>query len=136
MQGQLLFGFWLAGLGVISFWTVNAQAFQWQQGLGLVLLALAGCIAWIGWKNSPVGQLSWDGQAWHWESRGYPSGAAQHTVSVAFDCQTLMLLRIDNPAHARLWLWAERHVFPGRWLDLRRAVHSPHRAAGNEGKTA
>lgn len=131
-----MLGFWLAGLVAISVWAIDAQNFNWRQGLGLVVLVLAGAAAWMGWKNAPVGQLSWDGQAWHWESRGYPSGAAVQTVSVAFDCQTLMLLRMDNPAHARLWLWAERRVMAERWLDLRRAVYSPHRTSNEKGSTA
>ena len=119
---------WLAGVAVICFWMSSAQAIDWRHGVGASTLALAGALAWTFWKNSPVGHLSWDGQVWHWESRGYPSGATEQTVSVAFDGQMLMLLQMDNPAHARLWLWAEKRLFAERWLDFRRAVYSPHRA--------
>jgi toxin CptA len=132
LQGQLLLLLWLAGLATIGFWIAHAQAFSWRQGLGLTLLALAGVAACLGWKNSPVGQLTWDGQAWHWESRSYQAGAADHDVSLVCDFQSLLLLRLDNPDGARLWLWAERTMFAGRWLDLRRAVYSPRRALSRQ----
>ncbi len=88
----------------------------------------AGFAALYGWKNSPVGQLAWDGQVWRWEGPGYQVGVAEYDLSAALDFQSLMLLRIENQAHATLWLCAERRAFPSRWVDLRRAVYSPHRA--------
>ena len=127
-QAQLLLMLWLTGAAVIGYWMATAQAINWRHGVGATTVALAGALAWTFWKNSPVGHLNWDSQAWHWESKGYPSGAAEQTVLVALDCQMMMLLQIDNPAHARLWLWAEKRMCAERWLDLRRAVYSPHRA--------
>ena len=76
-----------------------------------------------------MGQLAWDGQAWRWDSRGYQAGEVTYSVTVAFDFQSVLLLRVGNPARASLWLWAEGSAFPQRWLDLRRAVYSPHRGA-------
>ncbi len=87
----------------------------------------AGFAALYGWKNSPVGQLAWDGQVWRWEGPGYQVGVAEYDLSATLDFQNLLLLRIENQAHAALWLWAERRALPARWLDLRRAVYSPHR---------
>ena len=133
LQGQLLLALWFIGLLVNGFWSAMAQIFSWPQGLGFVLLAAAGVAAWSGWKNAAVGQLAWDGQAWHWESRGYQAGSVEHIVSVALDGQALMLLRIDNPDQARLWLWAERRTCPERWMDLRRAVYSPQRESNSQG---
>ena len=124
--------FWLAGLLALGFWIASAHAFGWRQTLGVLSVALAGLLAWTRWRNSPVGQLSWDGQAWHWESRGYALGSAEHTVFVACDFQSVMLLRIENPAHARLWLWAEKRMLSERWPDFRRAVFSPHRAPAKD----
>ena len=69
----------------------------------------------------------WDGQCWRWEGIGYLAGVAEQQLTVVVDFQNLLLLRLENPAHAHLWLWAERHVLPERWLDLRRAVYSPHK---------
>ncbi len=126
-QVQLLAGLWLVGLLVVAFWVATSQATGWRQGLGLATLVLAAAAMWAGWTNSAIGQLAWDGQSWCWESQGYQAGSTGHDVSVAFDFQSLMLLRLDNPAHVGLWLWAERRAFPERWLDLRRALYSPRR---------
>ena len=100
---------------------------DWRLFLAVTAVTLAGLAAYIGWKNSPVGQLAWDGQFWRWEGPGYQTGAAEQKLSVIVDCQNLLLLRLENPAHARLWLWAERRSLPERWLDFRRAVYSPHK---------
>jgi hypothetical protein len=127
LQGLILLGLWLFGLLVIVLWSASGQIFGWRQALGLALLAGAGVVAASGWRNSAVGQLVWDGQGWRWESQGYQAGSAEQAVSVAFDGQALLLLRIDNPDQARLWLWAERRLCPERWMDLRRAVYSPQR---------
>jgi hypothetical protein len=89
---------------------------------------LAGAVAYKGWKSAPVGQLTWDGQCWRWEGTGYLTGVAEQKLTVIVDFQNLLLLRLENPAYAHLWLWAERRVRPERWLDLRRAVYAPHRA--------
>ena len=83
---------------------------------------LAGAGAFLGWRRSPVGSLAWDGQDWRWESTGYLSGVARQQLSVLADFQSLLLLRIENEAHASLWLLLERKTFPARWMDLRRAV--------------
>ena len=136
LQGLLLLMVWLAGAVVISLWIAAAQEIGWRQALGALSLVFASMLVWKFWKNSPVGHLSWDGQAWFWESKGYALGSAEHTVVVAFDFQALMLLRLDNPARARMWLWAERKTFAGRWMDFRRAVYSPHRAEALQTKVA
>ena len=102
---------------------------DWRLFLAVTAMILAGWAAYSGWKNSPVGQLAWDGQFWRWEGPGYQAGVAEQKLSVVVDFQNLLLLRLENPAHAQLWLWAERHVLPERWLDLRRAVYSPNKAA-------
>lgn len=91
-------------------------------------IALAGAAARTGWNNAPTGQLAWDGQCWRWESPGYQTGLAEQQLSVIADFQHLLLLRIENQAHASLWLWLERAAMPERWLDLRRAVYSPQRS--------
>lgn len=101
---------------------------DWRLFLAVTAMTLVGLAAYMGWKNSPVGQLAWDGQFWRWEGPGYQAGVAEQKLSVVVDFQNLLLLRLENPAHAHLWLWAERHALPERWLDLRRAVYSPQKA--------
>lgn len=89
---------------------------------------LAGLAARTSWKNLPSGQLAWDGEVWRRESPGYQTGLAEHEMSVIADFQHSLLLRLENQAHASLWLWVEKTAMPERWLDLRRAVYSPHRS--------
>ena len=126
-QAWVLSVLWLAALLVVGAWVVTSQYVGWRQSLGLALVVGAGLAALHGWKNSAIGQLAWDGQVWRWEGPGYQAGVAEYQLSVALDFQNLMLLRIENQAHAKLWLWAEQRAFPARWANLRRAVYSPHR---------
>lgn len=102
---------------------------DWRVLAAAMVLILAGLAAYSTWKSSPVGHLAWDGQFWRWEGLGYQAGVAEQKLLVVVDLQNRLLLRLENPAHAHLWLWAERSVLPERWLDLRRAVYSPHRVA-------
>ena len=89
---------------------------------------LAGLAARTSWDNLPSGQLAWDGAVWRWESAGYQTGLADHELSVIADFQQRLLLRLENQARASLWLWVEQSAMPERWLDLRRAVYSPHKS--------
>ena len=135
-QGLALLAFWFAGLFGVAFWAHHAGGVDWRILWALVAVLLAGAAAFAGWRNSPVGQLAWDGQSWRWESPGYQTGVAEQTLSVVADFQNLLMLRLENQARARLWLWTERSAFPARWMDLRRAVYSPLRAApADAGKT-
>ena len=127
VQGCLLAGLWVIGLLVLLLWYDRARQVDWRICSGAVALGVAGVAAYIGWMNSPAGQIAWDGQFWRWESPGYQTGVAHQQLSVIADFQHLLLLRIENQAHASLWLWVERKAFPARWLDLRRAVYSPER---------
>lgn len=127
-QACLLLGLWLAGALSILLWLYGGPRLDWHLLLALIAMVFAGLLAYIGWKNAPVGQLAWDGQFWRWEGHGYYLGATEQKLTVIVDFQKYLLLRLENPAHARLWLWAEREVLPERWLDLRRAVYSSHKA--------
>ena len=95
--------------------------------LAMIAVLLAGIAARTSWTRLPAGQLAWDGDVWRWESAGYQAGIAEHEVSVVADFQRIVLLRLENQAHASMWLWLEQSVLPERWLDLRRAVYSPHK---------
>ena len=127
-QGYLLLGFWLAGLAVIALWWFAAPGLDWRLWIALAAVSAAGGAAGLGWKNSPVGQLRWDGQIWRWESQGYQTGTPVQALSVALDFQRILLLRLENHDHAILWLWAGKTAMPERWLDLRRAVYSRRKA--------
>jgi toxin CptA len=128
-QGWLLLGLWLAGLLLVSLWIYVTRQVNWRTIFGLIAVLAAGIAAYIRTKSAPAGQLAWDGEVWRWESVSYQTGIAEYELSVVADFQHRLLLRLQNQAHARLWLWVERQAAPERWLDLRRAVYSPHRSA-------
>lgn len=131
--GRSRFLGWLLGLAwgvtalVTGAWWVSAAAADHRPWLGLTALLLAGGVMALGWQRSPVGQLSWDGQHWAWESAGYLGGGTLAPPQVVLDLQSAVLLRLDNRAGASWWLWAERTTLPPRWLDLRRAIYAKPR---------
>ena len=50
--------------------------------------------------------------------------ALGRAASVALDLQSLLLVRLAEPARARRWVWVDRQAMPERWRDLRRALYS------------
>ncbi|MEO7953844.1 MAG: hypothetical protein ABIR35_07105 [Polaromonas sp.] len=126
--GGMLLALWLCGLTLAVLWLYAAQRLDWRVGTAFATVLSAGVAARSGWATLPMGQLAWDGKAWRWESAGYQAGVAEYEISVIADFQSRMLLRLENPARASLWLWLERSAFPERWLDLRRAIYSTRRA--------
>ncbi|HYW55991.1 MAG TPA: hypothetical protein VE934_03475 [Polaromonas sp.] len=128
VSGLLLVATWLAGAVVFLLWWGTATVFDWRQSSAGAALVLGGVIAGWGWKNSPDGQLRWDGQVWCWQGpEGHASTPALE-LSVAIDFQQVLLLKLKNHDNAVCWLWVERQAQPERWMDLRRAVYSRRRA--------
>jgi toxin CptA len=125
---RLLLGLWLAGLLLTMLWLYVGQRLDWRVASAFAAVLGAGAAVRAGWNNMPTGQLVWDGKAWRWESASYQTGIAEHELSIIADFQSRLLLRLENPASASLWLWMERSAFPERWLDLRRAVYSVRKA--------
>jgi toxin CptA len=125
----LLLGLWLAGALLAVFWFYVIRQLDWRMVLTIAAVLGAGAAARTSWTRIPVGQLAWDGEAWRWESASYQTGIAVYELSVIADFQRRLLLRLENQAHARLWLWVERSAMPDRWLDLRRAVYSPRKSS-------
>lgn len=128
--GGLLLGLWLAGVMLVLAWASLARLSGWQLMVACAAVLLAGTAAALHWKNTPSGQLVWDGQAWCWVSAADPAGLAAPDAAVVADLQRWLLLRLESQSGACLWLWAERRAAPERWLALRRAVYSPHRFSG------
>ena len=122
---------WFAVLAVVVSWIWLSRHSSMALIFGIGALALSALAGIFGMKSSPIGQLVWDGQRWHWESLAYQVGTAEYEVFVAADFQHIVVLHIKNHANASLWLWAERGAFPERWLDLRRAIYSPHRTTAD-----
>ena len=128
LQGWVLFVLWFTGFLLLLDSLRVRSEWDWRTLCIFMSVVVAGAAARIGWKNSPIGQLTWDGQLWWWDGPDYQTDVAEQKLAVIFDFQTLLLLRLDSPSTARLWLWVERKDAPDRWLDFRRAVYSPHKA--------
>ena len=128
MQALIYLGAWSLICVVVFSWIWFSYNSELVLLLGFTAVALCGIAGFRALKSSPVGQLVWDGQHWHCESPAYQTGMAEYEVLVAADFQKIVLLHIKNHANASLWLWAECAAAPERWLDLRRAIYSPHRA--------
>ncbi len=127
MQALVYLGAWFAACAVVVSWIWFNRNSNTALLLGIAASALSGLVGFLSLKSSPIGQLVWDGQHWHWESPAYQAGVAEYEMFVAADFQHIVLLHIKNHANASLWLWAERGTLPERWLDLRRAIYSPRR---------
>ena len=110
-------------------WWRASQQFDARIALAACFVLFAGFAVRTSWKHLPTGQLAWDGEVWRRESPGYQTGTAEQNLSVIADFQHRMLLRLENQAGASLWLWLEKTSMPERWLDLRRAVFSPHKSS-------
>ena len=123
-----LLGWWLTGLSLVVLWFYTARLVDWRIGLEVFAVCSVGIGIEKYWRSSPVGQLAWDGEAWRWESSSYQTGLTEQTISVVVDLQNVLLLRLENQARAKMWLWAERKKMPERWLDFRRAVYSPNKS--------
>lgn len=127
--GSSLLALWLAGLLAVLFWFHSISQFDWRMGLAFSAVLGAGVAARTRWNHPPSGQLAWNGEAWRWESPSYQTGSTEQELSVIADFQHTLLLQFENKTGASLWLWLERNTMPERWLDLRRAVYSPHKSA-------
>ncbi|CAN5901005.1 hypothetical protein BH11PSE13_BH11PSE13_02090 [soil metagenome] len=93
----------------------------WRQALLMASVVTTAMAARRTLGPALAVDLVFDGQDW--------SLSGQHVrkvarLSVVLDMQSLMLVRLDEPAQRARWLWLERRARPERWQDLRRAVFS------------
>ena len=122
-QAGVLGLIWLAGaVLMLAWWRTSAYG---GGGLvaGLVAVVISGGFAWKSHRIAPVGKLAWDGQEWRIESEGLPSASTAFDLVVLADFQLVVLLRLQNLAGAKLWLWLDRTAMPERWMDMRRAIY-------------
>ena len=96
-----------------------------MQGWGVssaVLLAtlLAGTLtAAIGRSGSAEGQLSWDGEQWHWLT---DRDLLLQTMVCVLDLQVMMLLRVGVEGGKSHWFWLDSSDMNASWKALRRAI--------------
>lgn len=135
-----LLGVWFLGACVSLFWVFNSSFTTESARLSaagtLVCMLLSGGGAYWGWAHVQPGLLRWDGKVWQIEA---PGGATESqparvgTLSVQFDFQFLLLVRLDEAADvasgkaggSSRWLWLDQSSQSPQWLALRRAVFSP-----------
>ena len=119
---RLLVLVWAIGVAVVTLASMQADGFDWRRAMLALSAVVASAAAWTGLLQSAApARLAFDGR--HWSiSGGAPLGAAR--ASVALDLQSLLLLRLDEAARRRRWVWVDRQAMPERWLDLRRALHA------------
>lgn len=122
----------ICGLGLIDLaaWTLGPSSLGWRQALGGVVLALCAVWAWSHLRQSPQGQLAWDGMVWRWSTGG---AACEVVPQVACDLQRWLLVQLHTPDQAPnhaptaappRWLWLQAGVDTPHWLALRRALYS------------
>lgn len=93
----------------------------------MLVAVCAGVTAFVSWRTCCSGQLTWDGECWHWDTLGDLSSTDEFTLAVVVDAQSALLLLLEKPGNTRYWFWIERVSQPERWMDMRRAVYSSRR---------
>jgi hypothetical protein len=122
--GALVFLLLVATLLLIGFVTTQGWG-AFTTALLLVLVASA-LLALKGWYGTPVGQLNWDGEQWHWSG---PDTHALNAVACVLDLQIRMLVRITGEQGTHHWLWLERRSPGASWVALRRALVASQRVS-------
>jgi hypothetical protein len=119
---RLLVSLWALGVASVTLASLQAGGFDWRQAMLALSAAVAGAAAWTGLLQSAApGELAFDGRHWSM-SGGVPLRSAR--AGVALDLQSLLLVRLEEPARAQRWVWVDRQARPECWLDLRRALHA------------
>jgi hypothetical protein len=114
----------LLALVVGALWLDQGADPGWRQVLYLLLLLVTSGLAVRQWRRAPIGQLQWDGRAWHWST--WPDAAC--SITVRLDGQTWLLVSLRSEAGSTLWLWLERQTEVTNWPALRRAAHGSGQA--------
>ena len=127
-EGGVLLGLCLLLLGtLLTAATVGADPREHPAAarflvLGLLGWCLAAALAFRHWRRSPQGQLRWARGQWTWSADGANDAHLLSAIELAWDGQTLLLLRLHAPSAVPRWVWLERQRDVARWDDLRRAV--------------
>lgn len=88
--------------------------------LSLAALFMAGVLTWafLRWRQTPAGLLSWDGQGWAWELGGKHLDCQ---VKLCIDFQSVVVVRVRVFDAGRHWLWLQRGS-SRQWHALRCAL--------------
>ena len=94
------------------------------------LAIVAGSVAFLGWRQSPEGNLRWTGEHWYWS--GFSESAVCRLTLLA-DFQSVVLVKVTADTHAPIYLWLEAYPGETNWRPLRRSIVSSQ-AASSVGK--
>ena len=121
---RILIATWALGAGCAGLSCYLIDSAGWRQLLLVLSVLLSGLAAGLGLRSDGAGELHFDGLGW--TLKGAHPGRAVHSAraAVAFDLQSLLLVRLAEPGRASRWVWIEQRAMPERWRDLRRAVYS------------
>jgi hypothetical protein len=105
--------------------------YQWgHPGAGIrgMLLMTAASVstigAVVGWRNSPIGRLHWDGTQWFWTGAETVLLHPIKQVFIAIDLQSLVLVQLRSETAGSRWIFMQAGVNRAQWLALRRALVS------------
>lgn len=108
-------------LGVALVFALNQSLGDWRAAAVLGAALVAPALALRSWQQSPLGQLRWDGEHWHWS--GFAATQSCH-LSLLVDFQRVLLVRLSCVDQPPVWLWLEAAPGNLHWLPLRRAIVS------------
>jgi hypothetical protein len=113
------YGMWfLSVLAAVVALRFSFDSLVWGFSLGACTLICA-LIGFRAWRASPLGNLSWRDQHWHWSGWG---DVPITSLSVLLDFQGLMLVVVRSAASQRMWLWLEPAPGDANWIKLRRGL--------------
>lgn len=124
----------LAALATLLTWAWLTVAWRGGDGAALTLaavtvLTIATIAAALSLVRVTAGVLSCRDGHWSFSPEARPSRSG--SLSVAIDCGSFLLLRIDSDSGAHLWLPVQRLGIEREWHALRCAVYSPPRVAAD-----
>jgi hypothetical protein len=119
----------LAALGAAGILAFTAQQDGLWRTAGLALSLVVSTVwALLGWLQTPVGGLQWDGQHWYasqpniWQDAQADQEPALRQVHIVFDFQRLLLVRTKNQRGQNAWAWLAQGANVAHWLSMRRAL--------------
>ena len=123
-----LVALWSLGAAITHYMLWTKPVHSYYHGIAGCCLLIGAAAAYWGWSRTQKGLLQWDGAGW-WvglpDGHGAPPRMLVYSLTVQFDFQFFLLLRLDFAASGSQWLWLDSWSQAGNWRALRRAVFSP-----------
>jgi hypothetical protein len=115
---------WLLAVSLGAWWYANGGT-AWQLAAHAACVLASGVAAALVLRTMPRGILRWDGRTWWW---GTGEIELPVTVTLHFDFQRVIWLRVSGLPGRDPWCCVERAAGPRAWDDLRCALHASPRS--------